>query len=87
MNGNMRKLILTRLEAISATSKIKSVYTVEFNGVRLCFNSGKSSWSNKGAAKNALRNALYSLGNNAKEKLSLLKELEDEGIITYKELT
>lgn len=80
----MREQILTKLRQLKANSKSDEVWVVEFDGKRLSFASGKGSWKNIGAAKNALRNTM-SMG-NWRERLAELKKLEDEGIIKYVKL-
>lgn len=80
----MRDKIIKSLNSIKQQSLLKSkdVFIVEYEGVRLTFESGKTSWNTIGAAKNALRNAIPSLG-DWRERLRLIKELENEGLIKY----
>ena len=50
-------------------------------------NSGKNSWTTIRAAKNALENSLITpLDKLWEDQLEIIKELEREGIITYKQL-
>jgi hypothetical protein len=76
----MRKEIIKRLEEIKSTSKVKDIWAIEYDGIRLSF-SPKSSWSSIGAAKNALRLRM-SMG-HWRDRLAEIKKLEDEGVIKY----
>lgn len=81
----MHKEIITKLDQIAATFKPNPTYVIEYKGQRLRLTSGKGNWGSIGAAKNALRNALYSIGDH-RERLPAIKELEEQGIIQYKEI-
>lgn len=82
MEEKLKQQLTTRLNSIASNSKIKDIWCIEYNNTRLSFSSGKSSWPSIGAAKNALRNAVYGIGNH-RERFPVLKQMEDEGIIKY----
>lgn len=83
----MKKEILKYLKELAGVSTLKDVYVIEFKGVRLVMGSNKSSWKTLGAAKNALRNEIPTFyqecPNTYRDRLKVIKELEDKEIIKY----
>ena len=81
----MEKSILEKLDTLLSKYKSKPVYVVEYKGENLVLDSGKSAWSSIGAAKNAIRHQLPSLG-YWRTRLEVIKELEGKEIIKYVKL-
>lgn len=83
----MEKRILKYLKELAGVSVLKDVFVVEFKGKRLVMTSNKSSWKTLGAAKNALRNEIpsfyYECPDTYRDRLKVIKELEDKEIIKY----
>lgn len=83
----MKKEILKYLKELAGVSTLKDVYVIEFKGVRLVMTSNKSSWKTLGAAKNALRNEIptfyHECPTTYRDRLKVIKELEDKEIIKY----
>lgn len=83
----MEKEILKYLKELAGVSTLKGVYIVEFKGTRLVMTSKKSSWKTLGAAKNAIRYEIPSFyhecPNTYRDRLKVIKELEDKEIIKY----
>jgi len=81
----MRKQLTDNLDKLIGVGKPKEVWAVYYKENLIVFPSKKSSWASIGAAKNALRNYLYPVG-DWKIRLEEIKKLEDEGIIKYVKL-
>jgi len=87
----MEKRIQNYLKELASVSVLKDVYVVEYKGKRLVMTSNKSSWKTLGAAKNALRNEIPSFYRECpdtyRDRLKIIKDLEDKGIIKYIKIT
>ena len=81
----MRKQILESLDSLIGVGKPKEVWAVYYKDNLIVFPSKKSSWATIGAAKNALRNFLYPVG-DWRNRLDEIRKLEDSGIIKYLKL-
>ena len=83
----MEEKILEYLDELVEKNTLKNVYVIEYKGSRLTMASRKSSWASLGAAKNSLRNELPSFYHECpdtwRDRLKVLKELEDKEIIKY----
>ncbi len=83
----MEKRIQDYLKELASVSVLKDVYVVEYKGKRLVMTSNKSSWKTLGAAKNALRHEIPSFYRECpdtyRDRLKIIKDLEDKGIIKY----
>lgn len=76
--------MVTKLNTLSVASTGK-LFTIYYKDVRLTLANNKCSWVSLGAVKNALRSALPNVGYH-KDRLAVIKDLEEKGIITYKEI-
>ena len=81
----MKKQIIDKLDQLIGAGKPKEIWSVYYKLNLIVFPSKKSSWASIGAAKNAIRNYLYPVG-DCKTRLEEIKKLEDEGIIKYVKL-
>ena len=87
----MEKRIQDYLKELASVSVLKDVYVVEYKGKRLVMSSNKSSWKTLVAAKNALRNEIphfyRECPDTYRDRLKIIKDLEDKGIIKYIKVT
>lgn len=81
----MKEQLINKLDLLVGVAKPKEVWAVYYKLNLIVFPSKKSSWNSIGAAKNALRNYLYPIG-DWKTRLKEIKELEDDEIIKYVKL-
>jgi hypothetical protein len=83
----MEKEILKYLKELAGVSTLKDVYVIEFKGTRLVMTSKKSSWKTLSAAKNAIRYEIPTFYQECpdtyRDRLKVIKELEDKEIIKY----
>lgn len=83
----MEEKILEYLDELLERNTLKNVYVIEYKGKRLIMGSKKSSWNTLGAAKNALRHEVpsfyYECPDTWRNRLKILKDLEDRGVIKY----
>jgi hypothetical protein len=92
----MRNEIIQHLEDLLEENNKQGAYITLFKGKRLKLRSGKGVWVSLAAAKNAIRNEVPTFyvvkdANRTaeadwKQKLRIIKELENEGIIQYEKL-
>ncbi len=83
----IKENIVAYLDKLAERSVLKNVYIIEYNGKRLVMDSNKSSWKTLGAAKNAIRYDIPSFYRECpdtyRDRLEIIKELEDKEIIKY----
>lgn len=81
----MKQQLTNKLDQLIGVGKPKEIWAVYYKLNLIVFPSKKSSWSSIGAAKNALRNYLYPVG-DWRTRLEEIKSLENEGVIKYVKL-
>ncbi len=83
----MEEKIIEYLDELLEKSNPKNVYIIHYKGRRLTMPSNKSSWTTLGAAKNALRYAVpyfvQELPTTWRDRLEVIKRLEEERVIKY----